>query len=91
MLSKSSARRQGTHDDTFCRPEAAATRSLQSSVGAMMKIIDLAARETFACRLFLLLARAEAACGRGARTTEIHRAVLSRSAAKDGAMAMFTA
>ncbi|WP_192646447.1 hypothetical protein [Sphingopyxis sp. OAS728] len=53
-----------------------------------MKIIDLAARETFARRLFSsLLQRAEAACGRGARPTEIHRAVTSRSAAKDGAMA----
>jgi len=55
--------------------------------GAMMKIIDWAAREILPRRLFLLFYRAEAARGRGARTTEIHRAVPSRSAAKDGAMA----
>ena len=91
ILCESILPRQGVRDDNFCRPEAAATRSLHRSVGAMIEIIDWAARgATPRAALFHFPARAATPFGRRRAPKKTHRAVPSRSAARDGAMAVRT-
>lgn len=86
---ESRAARQDAPGDIFYRPEARSDPRLPVSVGAMTEVIVCRRAERSARRFFpSAISRAEAAHGRGARNEKGHRADPSRSAARDGAMAV---